>query len=334
MKRRICLGLKLIKLLGEPPQTRHLVVYNDSNVYTSSTTLRRLIDDASQSQVDLGNWKQMTYTATQSELDYDSYPHDNLILVRWYQSSTTGVPTILVLRKKQYWLSNDLEFYETVYNSTTGVYNATKADKYSDATDFDIKTVQVTIPDNLFVLDSSRILIQEGVNFMTYTPSANPELGSDDQLRIETEIPPVIVRKNSDDLYYILFEKDGDTYHQYNYTGGNINGEQNESYSGETISKIIVKFGALFIFTDQYLRVNDFDFNTLNIISINNSKEYQVLRDDDGIYIMPDGLVCIVAGNCDTNDRIYIRTGCTTTGCDAIDKLNNMPIEIIYSREI
>ncbi len=78
----------------------------------------------------------------------------------------------------------------------------------------------------------------------------------------------------------------------------------------------------LFIFTNQYVYINDFSTNQLNRISINSTKQYQVLRDGDGnIYIMPDGLNCVIAGSCNTADRIYIDQNCETNGdCAEIHK--------------
>ena len=126
-------------------------------------------------------------------------------------------------------------------------------------------------------------------------------------------------------------------YYQYNYTGGSINGEQTKTYSGETISKIIAKFGALFVFTNQYVYINDFSTNQLNRISINNTKQYQILKDGDGsVYLMPDGLNCVIAGSCNTSSRIYIDQSCATNGdCIEIAKLNDLSeiLGMVYKRK-
>jgi hypothetical protein len=62
-----------------------------------------------------------------------------------------------------------------------------------------------------------------------------------------------------------------------------------------------------------------------------------VLRDGDGnIYLMPDGLNCVIAGSCNTADRIYIDQNCETNGdCVEIAKLNDLSeiLGMIYKRE-
>lgn len=99
------------------------------------------------------------------------------------------------------------------------------------------------------------------------------------------------------------------------------------SYAGGDIRKVIVRFGALFIFTDNYCYVTNLDDNaqTLSRLSIASDKNYQVLRDGSGgIYIMPDGLECMIDDNCNSNNRIYISSGCTGFDCDAVAELNSL----------
>lgn len=304
----------------------YLSAYDDNHIHTASTTLRKLIDSPAQAETNLNNWKTV-----------GGVPANNIVLAKWYFNAYNDVPKLFILERKISGAAKarDLDFYETTYSSSSNSYNASKTDAYETPASFDGDMVQAVVPDNLFTLDANKILVQEGVNFRTYSPGEDPELGSASSLSVATESAPVVARKDATDLYYVIFN--GNTYYQYNYTGGSINGEQTKTYSGQTISKIIAKFGALFIFTNQYVYINDFSTNQLNRISINNTKQYQVLRDGDGnIYLMPDGLNCVIAGSCNTADRIYIDQNCETNGdCVEIAKLNDLSeiLGMIYKRE-
>ena len=172
----------------------------------------------------------------------------------------------------------DLDIYETRYNFGTNTYTASKTDVYRNTSNFAAENVHAVVLDNLFTLDESNIRIQDGVNFMTYNSQSAPKLGRATQLTIATGPTPYIVRKNATDLCYVIF-----------------NGK---TYSREIISKVITQFGALFIFTKHYVYINNFSRNQLNRISIDGTKQYQVLREGDGeIYAMPDDLNCAMAGS-------------------------------------
>ena len=73
----------------------------------------------------------------------------------------------------------DLDIYETTYNFGTNAYTASKTDVYA------------VVSDNLFTLDANNILMQEGVNFITYNPQSAPELGGPTQLTIATDPIPL-----------------------------------------------------------------------------------------------------------------------------------------------
>ena len=307
----------------------YLSAYDDKHIHTSITTLRNLMDNSAQAQTDLNNWRTV-----------GGVPAKNIILAKWYFSTYNEVPKLLILERQISGgaKARDLEFYETSYKSSSNSYTRTSTTDYETPASFDGDTVQAVVPDNLFTLDTNNILIQEGVNFRTYRPSANPELSSASVLSTTTQSSAVIARKNATDLYYVI--SDGNTYYQYNYAGGSINGEQTKTYYGQTISKIIVKFGALFVFTNQYAYINDFSTNQLNRIPIDITKQYQILKDGDGngngsIYLMPDGLDCVIAGSCKTRYRIPIEQNCATNGdCDEIAKLNDLSkiLGMVYKR--
>ncbi|QIV96564.1 hypothetical protein EDC55_1123 [Allofrancisella inopinata] len=296
-----------------------LAVYDNDKTYTSSTTLDNLVDNASQAQVDLAGWQQIVMPSGSGIVS------GSTVLTKWFQDSSVDVPKPLILRKVIRSEGGedvyDLDVHSSTYDANSKVFTATSPASFRSTSDLLSSNVTVALPDNLFTLDVVNPLVQEGQNFMTYDP-INYSLSSATQLAISSEGTPVIVRKNNTDLYYIIFN--GSQYYQYNYAGEAINGSQHVDYTGETINKIIAKFEALFIFTDQYLRINDFSTNTLSIISIDNTKDYQILRDDNGqIYAMPDGLSCNINNSCDSNSRIYIDTGCSTY-CDEITALNDI----------
>ncbi|QIV95042.1 hypothetical protein [Allofrancisella frigidaquae] len=297
----------------------YLAVYDSDKTYTSSTTLDNLVDNASQAQVDLANWQQTVMPSGSGIVS------GSTVLTKWFQDSSVDIPKLLILRKVIRSEGGqdvyDLDVHSSIYDANSKVFTATSPASFRSTSDLLSSNVTVALPDNLFTLDVVNPLVQEGRNFMTYDP-INYSLSSATQLAISSTGTPVILRKNNTDLYYIIFN--GSQYYQYNYTGSAINGSQHVDYSGETINKIIAKFEALFIFTDQYLRVNDFSTNTLSILSIDSTKEYQILRDDNGqIYAMPDGLACNINNSCDSNSRVYIDTGCSTY-CDEITALNGI----------
>ncbi|AJC48650.1 hypothetical protein IB642_07975 [Allofrancisella guangzhouensis] len=308
-----------------------LAVYDSDKTYTSSTPLDNLVSNASQAQVDLADWQKIVMPSGSGIVS------GSTVLTKWFQDSGSDVPKPLILRKVIRSENGDevydLDVHSSTYNTNSKVFTATSPASFRSTSDLLNSDVIVALPDNLFTLDTVNPLIQEGQNFMTYNPVGD-NLSSATQLAISATGTSVIVRKNSTDLYYIIFN--GSQYYQYNYTGGAINGSQSVTYPGETISKIITKFGALFIFTNQYLHVNDFNANTLNTLSIDNTKEYQVLRNDDGnIYIMPDGLACNINNNCNSNNRIYIDTGCSIY-CDEIAALNNIyqNLGLVYRKSV
>jgi hypothetical protein len=319
-----------------------LATYDTSKVYTSSTTLRNLIDSSGQAQLDLSNWSQVTNLPSGS-----SIPSGSVILTKWIHDADNEVPKPTILRKQERTEGSgtyDLVIYRTTYNGASGVYTVKTPAKVEAVDDFDVTKVFMIVPDEalaLEALNAKRPLIffqDDGVTkviqFNAHNADGIVNLGSlggsifgGDLVQAE----PILVRRNELQNYLIYYDDDN-YYYTHLYSAGSLNTNAiiAQGVSG-AIQKLIPKFGALFIVTDSNIYVDDFDYSTftlVNKISINNS-DAQILRDDNGqIYAMPDGLRCIIAGNCNDNNRLYIRDegDCAsfTGGCDKIDELNNI----------
>ena len=333
-----------------------LSAYDTSKVYTSSTSLRNLIDDSSQAQTDLNNWKDVASLPSGS-----SIPSGSVMLTKWYHDADDEEPKPVILRKQESATTPGnylLAIYDTTYNSGTGIYTAgTAAITTETSNDFDVTKVFMVIPDNAFTLDkldAKRPLIfyEDGsvtkvVQFNLHGVGDITVLGD---LSPVMDVEPVIVRKNATQMY-LIYSNDtpgllGSYYYAHEYSAGTLNTTAIEPIRGVTgiIEKLIPKFGALFIVTNSYIYIDDFDTTTNNLLNritrANNADKYQFLRaDDGGIFAIKNGLACTIAGNCNANDRLYIRNegSCSsyTGGCDIIDELNNISpyLGIVYRND-
>ena len=275
-----------------------LAVYDSNGIYTSSTTLSELINDPYHIQTELGNFHRINIPNNSNIISHE------LAAVKWYFDSGVATPPPLILRKvtKQDGSNTryDLDIYTCKYNSATKIFSVNSTTSYNSNHNLNNSNIAISVADNLFTLATSNIIIQQGENLLTYNPTTF-SLTNETKLNSEPSTNPIIVRENDKNLYYI-FAKNSE-YYQYNYISGMINGSRSINYPNEVIDKIIAKFGFLFIFTDKYLRVNDFDSNTLDKIALDGTQEYQILRDTDGqIYA---GLGC-QNGSCNSKLNINI----------------------------
>ncbi len=203
----------------------------------------------------------------------------------------------------------------------------------------------MVIPDNAFTfdkLDAKRPLIfyKDGsvtkvVQFNLHGAGSILVLGD---LNPIVDSEPILVRKN-DTQSYLIYQNNtpgwlSGKYYFYThvYSAGVLNTTAIEPLQGVTgiIEKLIPKFGVLFVVTSSNIYIDSFDDGNdplLNNIPITGN-DYQFLRDSTTglIYAMKSGLDCAIAGNCNSNHRLYIRTegSCSTNGCTTIDELNNI----------
>ena len=315
-----------------------LAAYDTSKAYTSSTTLRNLVDNSGQAQTDLNNWKGIASLPSGS-----SIPSGSVILTKWSHDADDEAPKPVILRKREVTEGSGtytLEVYDTTYNSGTGVYTAgTPATTTATSNDFDVTKVFMVIPDNAFTLDkldAKRPLIfyedgsiTKAIQFNVHGAGNITTLGD---LSPVMSAEPVLVRKNATQMY-LIYSGGASTYYAHTYSPGvlDVNAiTPIQSVSG-TIDKLIPKFGVLFIVTSSYIYVDDFDTATSGLINRITApdSDYQFMRDDDGeIFAIKSGLSCTLAGDCNNNDKLYIRDegSCSsyTGGCAAIDELNNI----------
>ncbi len=74
-----------------------LAAYDTSKVYTSSTSLRNLVDNSTtQAQTDLNNWKNVASLPSGS-----SIPSGSVILTKWMHDADDEVPKPVILRKQE-----------------------------------------------------------------------------------------------------------------------------------------------------------------------------------------------------------------------------------------
>lgn len=319
-----------------------LAVYDADKVYTSSTLLNNIMSNSAQAKIDLENWHEVTISVPAES----TVSSGSVILTRWYHDSGADVPKPLILKKDE---QSDtpgtyyLNFYNSTYNSGTEIFSALLSESVSTTNDFDVTKVFMTVPDKDFNLDASipLVFMEDGSSSKVYQYNLHnlktaTYLGT---LSTSVSQEPVLVKKNNTQSYLIYHN--GKKFYIHDYTAGTLN--VNEIVPGgqsflklpfysQELEKIIPKFGALFIVTENNIYIDDFGGNTQMVNKISRpggASEFQILRDNDGlIYIMPDGLTCQINGSCDEDDRLYIRDegNCAgyTGGCDFIDELNNI----------
>ncbi len=334
-----------------------LAAYDTSKVYTSSTTLRNLVDDSGQATLDLSDWEGVASLPSGS-----SIPSGSIVLTKWYHDANDDVPKPVILRKKESATTSGnflLEIYDTSYSSGSSVYTAgTAATTTETSDDFDVTKVFMVIPDNAFTLDAldakrPLIFYKDGsvtkvVQFNLHGAGSILVLGD---LNPIVDSEPILVRKNATQSY-IIYSNDtlgllGSYYYTHEYSAGALNTTAITPIQGVTglIDKLVPKFGALFIVTSSYIYIDDFDTTTSNLLNritrANNADNFQFLRDSTTglIYAMKNGLACTMTGNCNSSNRLYIRTSGDCSGytgdCDAIDELNNISpyLGLIYRND-
>lgn len=306
-----------------------LAVYNSDKVYTSSTTLDNLLNHGGQATTDLGNFELITGIPSGSTIASGS-----IILTKWYHDNSQAVPKPLILRKIDRSGDHELDAYSPAYNSGNNSYEASLFDTFTSDTDFSSGSVFIVSPDWDANLGSAPPLVIENKNLLDFNRDGNYRFGdgtgsTNTQLQYAGEFEPLLVRRNESELFLILY--DTDYLYRYIYSSANnpvLAITPLTSYAaGGAIHKVIVRFGALFIFNNAFCYVVNFDDNAqiLSRLNIASDQNYQVLRDGSGeIYIMPNGLECMIDGNCNSANRIYISSGCTGYDCSAVAKLNSL----------
>lgn len=294
-----------------------LAVYDTTKIYTSSTSLRNLIDNSSQAQVELNNWK------TVASLPDENTTDSSTVLTKWYYDVNNEVPKLAILRKQKSPTTAGnflLAIYGTTYNKPTGVYTVGNASIIKETTNnIDTTKIFMVVADNAFTLDKAdakRLLVfyEDGGTTKIVQANLNTNniltLGD---LNAIMKFEPILVRKNATQMYLIYADNDS-TYYIHNYRASNISSSSQSYVASDDIKKIIAKFGVLFIVTNSTIQV--FDITTasvLNEIAIANGN-YQILRDNDGkIYAKADS----------SATKHYISTGCSS-GCDIIAELENV----------
>ncbi|WP_432773380.1 hypothetical protein [Francisella salimarina] len=259
-----------------------------------------------------------------------SDPEGNIILVTWYHDFNNQVPKPLVLRKMPRDGNYDLDVYRSTYDSITRIFTAILSDTFTTgSTDFDESHVHVVIPDTMFMLDAGVPLIFQGNNILDYNRLGTYLLGTSNSLTIrstldvESSQKPVLVKKNTTQMYIIVFN--GDRYYKYLYSlGSSLTAPHQEPFTGEEIQKIIAKYGVIFVITDSYIYlINPTDDSTISKLVATGSN-YQIHRASDGrIYALDDGLNCTVSSSC--GSRVYFEDGCASSGgCEALAELTNV----------
>ncbi|AJI56300.1 hypothetical protein LA02_132 [Francisella philomiragia] len=274
--------------------------------------------------------------------DAGSDPEGNIILVTWYHDFNNQVPKPLVLRKMPRNGNYDLDVYRATYNSITKIFTAALSDTFTTGSaNFSESYVHVVIPDTMFMLDAGVPLIFQGNNILDYNRLGTYLLGTSNSstirgtLDVESSQKPVIVKKNTTQMYIIFFN--GDKYYKYLYSHSSeapsLTRLNPEPFTGEEIQKIIAKYGVIFVITNSYIYLMNPTDNSRISRLVATGSNYQIHRASDGrIYALDDGLNCTVGSSC--GSRVYFETGCAdyAGGCDALAELTNVDpyLNIVY----
>ncbi|KFJ42787.1 hypothetical protein IBE48_03790 [Francisella philomiragia] len=314
--------------------TLYLAVYDLDRVYTSSATLNDIKNNPSTAEVSLSNWKEVS--------GLEEFDGGDIVNVTWYFDNVEDVPKLMILEKFLRSGSYDIDVYRTTYVSITKTYAATLTDRFvTGSTNFNDKEVFTLVPDSLFTLFGAVPLIFQGTNIIDFNYDAPYTLGdgvgsTKSVLTANVTNKPVIIKKNATQFY--IFYYSGNTRYKYLYNYG-VGAPSlvlpNNSFSGQTIQKIIAKYGALFIITNSNIYVENISNSALISRVAIYGANYQIARDSSGrIYAMPDGFTCTINGNCNTSSRVYLDSGCGaySGGCDAMAELNNVSpyLNIVY----
>lgn len=312
--------------------TLYLAVYDLDRVYTSSTALNDIKNNPSTAEVALSNWKEVS--------GLEEFDDGDIVNVTWYFDDVEDVPKLMILEKFLRSGSYDIDVYKTAYASTTQTYAAILTDRFvTGSTYFNDKDVFTVVPDNLFTLFGEVPLIFQGTNiidfnFAPYT--LGDGVGSTKSvLTANVTNKPVIIKKNATQFYIVYFNNNTVYKYLYSYGVSSPSLVLTNIFSGQTVQKIIAKYGALFIITNNNIYVEDVQNSALISRVAIYGANYQIARDSSGrIYAMPDGFTCTINGNCNTSSRVYLDSGCGaySGGCDAMTELNNVSpyLNIVY----
>ena len=314
--------------------TLYLAVYDLDRVYTSSATLNDIKNNPSTAEVALSNWKEVS-----GLLEFDG---GDIVNVTWYFDNVEDVPKLMILEKFFRNSNYDIDVYKTTYASTTKTYAAILTDSFvTGPTYFNDKEVFTVVPDSLFTLFGAVPLIFQGKNIIDFNYDAPYTLGdgagsTKSVLTASVTNKPVIIKKNATQFYIVYFNNNTVYKYLYNYgVGAPSLVLPNNSFSGQTIQKIIAKYGALFIITNSNIYVENISNSALISRVAIYGANYQIARDSSGrIYAMPDGFTCTINGNCNTSSRVYLDSGCGaySGGCDAMNELDDLSsyLNIVY----
>ncbi|AVC44923.1 hypothetical protein B4919_09075 [Francisella tularensis subsp. novicida] len=301
-----------------------LAIYDLDRVYTSSASLNDIKNNPQTAELALSDWKEVS--------GLEEFDGGDIVNVGWYFDNNQSSPKLLILEKFLRNGNYDIDAYKTTYNALTKTYAAEFTDRLITGTsDFSDKDVYDLVPDSLFTLQGNSPLIFQGRNIVDFNYALPYKLGdgngSTKSLLVADVInQPLLIKKNATQLFIVYFN--GNTYYKYSYTPGATAPVllSSPNFPGETIQKIIAKFGALFVITNSNIYVRSIeDDSTISSVAIAGSN-YQILRDSDGrIYAIADGLSCTIDSNCSSAARVYFDTGCAAyNGCSSLEILENV----------
>ena len=302
----------------------HLAIHDLDRVYTSSTTLTNLQTNSSQAEVDLSNWHSVGGL---------SFGDGDVILTKWYNDLDKDLPKLVILKKVLKSFDYYLDVYKTVYGTDKKTLSAVFTDDLNfDNDDFDTSSVHISLPDTMFTLGNESPLIFVGSSVLDFNSRGHYLLGdgisSTKSTLISSAIDtPVLIKKNSQQFFIMYFN--GGTVYKYLYSFGISTPPLvlSRIFYGQTIKKLIAKFGMLFIVTDTNIYVGDILNSKIISYAAISGDDYQIHRETSGrIYAMPNGLECTIGNNCNSSSRIYLDSGCASYsgGCEAMTNLNDV----------
>lgn len=231
-----------------------ITAYDSTNIKVLKTTIANLVNNPTQAKYDLG------VTINNSQL------FNKILDIDWYFPVSSNTPELLVLDESK---KKTLDIYSSKYIANTNSFSTSLV----NSTNINIGTqdnVYSSVLDQNSNLDTSSIFIFAGSNFipLNYTDNNDLAISAEIPIVIPVENKPVIIKKDEYSSYIIVYNSNNSYKYFYPYGANTLNTPQEQTYNGETIENIVIKYGLQFVTTTTNVYIKDLDGNVLNQINI------------------------------------------------------------------